>query len=83
MAAPGAHADVTRTTQASTSSGQLRTLYLTVYNLVFAALWISVGVKALTHLSEGRFAVFEAVEPLARWVQTFTLIEVLHAAFGT
>lgn len=64
------------------SSLQPRVLYLTVYNLLFAALWVSVGVCAMRNASQGKFILFEAVEPLARWVQTLTLIEVLHAAVG-
>ncbi|KAF3037473.1 hypothetical protein E8E12_003391 [Didymella heteroderae] len=61
---------------------QPRILYLTAYNLLFAALWVSVGISALTHVSKGRFVLFENVEPRARWVQTLTLIEVVHAAIG-
>lgn len=64
------------------SSLQPRILYLTVYNLLFAALWVSVGVCAIRNASKDKFVLFEAVEPLARWVQTLTLIEVLHAAMG-
>ena len=67
---------------ATSSSLQSRVPYLTAYNLLFAALWVSVGVSALTHVSRGRFVLFENVEPLARWVQTMTLIEVAHAAIG-
>ncbi|KAF1927307.1 PTPLA-domain-containing protein [Didymella exigua CBS 183.55] len=67
---------------ATSPSLQPRILYLTVYNLLFAALWISIGVSALTHASDSKFVLFEAVEPRARWVQTLTLIEVIHAAIG-
>ena len=67
---------------ATSSALQPRVLYLTAYNLLFAALWVLVGVSALTHVSKGRFVLFENVEPLARWVQTMTLIEVAHAALG-
>lgn len=70
-------------TQGATSSSlQPRILYLTTYNLLFAALWLSIGVSAITHLSKGKFVLFESVEPRARWVQTLTLIEVVHAAIG-
>lgn len=62
---------------------QPRILYLTLYNLLFASLWASIGLTTIRHASSGRFAVFEAVEPRARWVQTLTLIEVVHAAIGT
>jgi very-long-chain (3R)-3-hydroxyacyl-CoA dehydratase len=61
---------------------QPRIFYLTAYNILFAALWVSVGVTAIKNISEGKSVLFEAVEPLARWVQTFTLIEVIHAAVG-
>lgn len=45
-------------------------------------LWASVGITAINHTSKGKFALFEVVEPRARWVQTLTLIEVVHAAVG-
>ncbi|KAF1354324.1 PTPLA-domain-containing protein [Lizonia empirigonia] len=61
---------------------QLRTSYLTVYNLLFAALWASVGIRAASFAPRGKFVLFEALEPQARWVQTLTLIEVVHAAVG-
>jgi very-long-chain (3R)-3-hydroxyacyl-CoA dehydratase len=61
---------------------QPRVVYLTAYNLLFAALWVSVGVSAISHVGRGKFVLFEAVEPRARWVQTATLIEVVHAAIG-
>jgi very-long-chain (3R)-3-hydroxyacyl-CoA dehydratase len=61
---------------------QPRVVYLTFYNLLFASLWASVGISAVNYASRGKFALFEAVEPRARWIQTFTLIEVVHAAVG-
>lgn len=67
---------------ATSSSLQPRVLYLTVYNLLFAALWVSIGVNAVRHVAKGKFVLFEAVEPRARWIQTLTLIEVVHAAVG-
>ncbi|UPX21352.1 Very-long-chain (3R)-3-hydroxyacyl-CoA dehydratase [Ascochyta rabiei] len=70
-------------TRGSTASwSQPRTLYLTAYNLLFAALWVSVGISAANHAPRGKFILFEAVEPRARWIQTLTLIEVVHAAVG-
>jgi very-long-chain (3R)-3-hydroxyacyl-CoA dehydratase len=72
----------TRDEQARGTSS-LRTLYLTVFNISFAALWLWIGVSALLSTSSGRFVLFEVVEPQARWVQTLTLIEVVHAAIGT
>lgn len=82
MAAQDAR-DRTSQVQTSTMPTQLRTLYLTLFNLLFASLWLSIGVTALKHLPSGRLAVFNAVEPFARWVQTATVIEILHAALGT
>ncbi len=81
MAYKGTSADVNAGCKTG-SAPPLRVLYLTLYNLLFAGLWASIGVTAIGHASKGRFVVFEAVEPRARWVQTFTLIEVVHAAIG-
>lgn len=64
-------------------ASSLRTLYLTLYNTIFAALWLWIGGSTLANASRGRYVLFEAVEPRARWVQTLTLIEVVHAAIGT
>lgn len=59
-----------------------RVAYLTLYNAVFAGLWASILITAATSLAGGRLEVFRATEPRARWVQTLTLVEVLHAAVG-
>ena len=64
-------------------TSSLRTLYLTLFNTLFATLWLWIGVSALLNTSRGRLVLFEVVEPRARWVQTLTLIEVMHAAIGT
>lgn len=64
-------------------TSSLRTLYLTLFNTLFATLWLWIGVSALLNTSRGRLVLFEVVEPRARWVQTLTLIEVVHAAIGT
>lgn len=70
-------------TRSSTSFRfQPRILYLTVYNLLFAALWAWVGISAIAYIGRGKFVLFETVEPRARWIQTLTLIEVAHAAIG-
>ncbi|KNG48133.1 PTPLA-domain-containing protein [Stemphylium lycopersici] len=68
--------------QAPAASMQPRTLYLTAYNILFASLWASVFVRAISHLSDSKTELFTATEPQARWIQTASLIEVLHAAFG-
>ncbi|KAF3008417.1 hypothetical protein E8E13_001984 [Curvularia kusanoi] len=70
-----------RADKAQTTSS-FRTLYLTLYNILFAALWLWIGGGALANVSRGRYVLFDAVEPRARWVQTLTLIEVVHAAIG-
>ncbi|KAF6828198.1 protein tyrosine phosphatase [Colletotrichum plurivorum] len=59
-----------------------RVAYLTLYNAVFAGLWASIFVSAAANLAGGRLEVFLATEERARWVQTLTLVEVLHAAVG-
>ncbi|KAL1612779.1 hypothetical protein SLS60_001008 [Paraconiothyrium brasiliense] len=63
---------------------QLRIQYLTFYNIVFAALWFTAGITALIFVSFGssRFEIFDEIEPLVRWIQTLTLVEVVHAAVG-
>lgn len=62
---------------------QIRLIYLTSYNLVFASLWASIFIRATSHaLTSSRIDLFRATEPHARWIQTASLIEVLHAACG-
>jgi very-long-chain (3R)-3-hydroxyacyl-CoA dehydratase len=61
-------------------SAPWRTAYLTIYNLFFACLWLSVLIRSIKYLPDGRHAVFSSVEPFTRWVQTATLIEVAHSA---
>lgn len=70
---------------ARSDTTQLRTQYLTIYNVIFAALWAAIGIKALILVSSGspKLQTFREVEPLARWTQTLTLIEIVHAAAGT
>ncbi|OAL48171.1 PTPLA-domain-containing protein [Pyrenochaeta sp. DS3sAY3a] len=59
----------------------LRTVYLTVYNTVFAALWATLFVYTVLNVRHGKREVFRATEPWARWLQTLSLIEVAHAGF--
>lgn len=75
----------TRETRRPPSAKELspRTLYLTFYNLTFSALWFGLLLKSLSTLPHGKYAVFDATATTARWVQTFSLIEILHAATGT
>jgi very-long-chain (3R)-3-hydroxyacyl-CoA dehydratase len=65
------------------ASSHPRTLYLTAYNIIFASLWASIFFKAISHARDNKASLFNATEPPARWIQTASLIEVLHAAFGT
>ena len=60
-----------------------RVLYLTAYNLVFAALWASVFVNTVLHIPEGKERLFDTTEAHARWVQTLSLFEIVHSAIGT
>ncbi|CAI6333746.1 unnamed protein product [Periconia digitata] len=72
-----------RTKNVPVSTGMsLRIIYLTAYNFLFAALWASVFIQTISYASLGKSKLFAATEPLARWIQTASLVEVLHAAFG-
>ena len=57
-----------------------RKSYLTVYNTIFASLWSSVLFLVIANISSSRATLFENVEPLARWVQTLSLLDVLNSA---
>ncbi|KAK2016845.1 tyrosine phosphatase-like protein [Colletotrichum eremochloae] len=64
-------------------SGGVRIAYLTLYNALFASLWASIlFTVAAAAVSGGAPAVYEAVEARSRWVQTLTLLEVVHSAVG-
>lgn len=56
-------------------------MYLLVYNTVNALLWSSLFLCILT--SPSLPALYPNVEPLARWTQTLSIAEILHAALGT
>jgi very-long-chain (3R)-3-hydroxyacyl-CoA dehydratase len=60
-----------------------RKLYLTAYNIVFASLWLSVFVNAISNVQQRKHVLFHATEFQARWIQTASLIEVMHSAIGT
>ena len=75
-------ANQSRERTADAVASQPRTIYLTAYNVLFASLWASVFVRAMSNARNGKFELFDATEPYARWIQTASLIEVLHAAFG-
>jgi hypothetical protein len=59
-----------------------RKLYLTGFNLVFACLWVSVFVDAVSNARHGKVQRFLGTEERARWVQTAALIEIVHSATG-
>lgn len=62
----------------------LRTRYLTLYNLVSAALWLQVfwRVVLVLTVAGGWEGVFASSDVLVRWVQTAAVLEVVHAATG-
>jgi hypothetical protein len=64
-------------------TSQPRTIYLTAYNILFASLWASIFIRAISSAQSGQFELFNSTEPYARWIQTASLVEVLHATFGT
>jgi hypothetical protein len=73
---------MSRDTIAQSGAVSARKLYLTTCNILFASLWASVFVKAFTNAQYGKSKLFAATEPQARWIQTASLIEVVHAATG-
>ncbi|KAH6852304.1 PTPLA-domain-containing protein [Alternaria alternata] len=75
-------ANQSRECTADAVASQPRTIYLTAYNVLFASLWASVFVRAISNVQNDKFELFDATEPYARWIQTASLIEVFHAAFG-
>lgn len=54
--------------------------YLLFYNTVNSFLWARVF---LIVLSTPLPALYPTVEPHARWIQTLSIAEILHAALGT
>ncbi|KAF2846406.1 PTPLA-domain-containing protein [Plenodomus tracheiphilus IPT5] len=59
-----------------------RTLYLTTFNTLFSTLWFSILVNALSHSQSTKQDLFIATEAQIRWLQTATLIEIIHSATG-
>jgi very-long-chain (3R)-3-hydroxyacyl-CoA dehydratase len=70
------------TTQEPPSTASARKVYLTTYNLIFAALWASIFLKAISNAGSSKSQLFSATESPARWIQTASLIEVVHSATG-
>ncbi|KAF2214038.1 hypothetical protein CERZMDRAFT_38044 [Cercospora zeae-maydis SCOH1-5] len=66
----------------SRSISTSRKAYLTAYNTVFSLLWLYVLGSTLKALPGGRLHVFSVVERDARWVQTLSLLDVVHSATG-
>jgi very-long-chain (3R)-3-hydroxyacyl-CoA dehydratase len=67
----------------STNTMSARKVYLTAYNILFASLWSSVFINAISNAQHGRHALFNFTEAQARWIQTASLIEVVHSAIGS
>ncbi|KAK2043684.1 tyrosine phosphatase-like protein [Colletotrichum somersetense] len=69
--------------QGAEEGGGVRVAYLTLYNALFASLWASVLFTVAAAAAEGGApAAYEAAEARSRWVQTLTLLEVVHSAIG-
>jgi hypothetical protein len=62
----------------------LRTYYLTLYNLVSAALWLRVfwSVVLILTVGGGWKKVFAGADENVRYVQTAAVLEIAHAALG-
>jgi hypothetical protein len=60
----------------------IRKIYLTIYNLLFATLWLSILLLTLSHLPDGKQTLFNTTSPPTRWLQTAALLEVAHSAVG-
>lgn len=60
-----------------------KTLYLTLYNGTFAALWFTLLIRilALDPLSSYD-KTYDVVGDFAKWIQTAALLEVVHSALG-
>jgi very-long-chain (3R)-3-hydroxyacyl-CoA dehydratase len=71
------------TTPKPSSTASARKVYLTTYNIVFATLWTSIFIKAISNAGNSKLRLFSATETPARWIQTASLIEVVHSATGT
>ncbi|KAH9867976.1 hypothetical protein IAQ61_007282 [Plenodomus lingam] len=61
-----------------------RTLYLTAFNTLFSALWASVFVHVVVLIWRGeeRGRIFEQTEFGVRWLQSVTVVEILHSWIG-
>jgi hypothetical protein len=71
------------TTHKPSSTASARKIYLTAYNILFATLWTSIFIKAISNAANSKLRLFSATETPARWIQTASLIEVVHSATGT
>lgn len=65
-------------------SKSLRTQYLTLYNLVSAALWLQIFYRVLLILAAGGGweDVFASCDGIVRNVQSAAALEIVHAVFG-
>ena len=61
-----------------------KTLYLILYNLVSALLWLSVlGRVVLLVPLVGHENVYDGTGQFAKWTQTLALVEIVHSLLGT
>lgn len=58
----------------------MKSLYLTLYNALSAALWARILVSTLTTSPS---SLYPYIEPWARDTQSLAIVEILHAALGT
>ena len=58
----------------------MKSLYLTLYNSLNAALWGRILVSTLTTSTS---SLYPSIEPWARGTQSLAIAEILHAALGT
>jgi very-long-chain (3R)-3-hydroxyacyl-CoA dehydratase len=60
-----------------------KNLYLVLYNLVCALLWLVVLSRVVLLVSQGGFeSTYAGVGEFAKWTQTIALLEIVHAAAG-
>ncbi|KAF3385479.1 hypothetical protein F1880_001726 [Penicillium rolfsii] len=70
--------------QSHASPGGIKRIYLLIYNTLCAALWLHIFATVIfTRVSSPDISdVYKYVEPWARFAQTLTIAEIIHAACG-
>lgn len=69
------------------SSINPRKTYLTIYNLTFASLWTWIFLSTLSSIilstssssSSSTTTIFQTLSPRTRWIQTLSLLDILHS----